>query len=112
MQSETTGPALAAATNEESPMRETKTKAAKRSKARQPVKGKSAKHEPAKGSKLAKIAALLRRKEGCTTAEVLKATGWPAVSMPQQAKSLGLALKTERGPFGPGGRVVTRYRAA
>jgi hypothetical protein len=81
-------------------------------KARSPVKGKTAKHAPAKGSKLEKIGKLLSRKEGCTTAEVLKATGWPAVSMPQQAKMLGVKLKTEKGPFGPEGRTVTRYWAA
>ena len=48
------------------------------------------------GSKLAIIADLLRRPEGCTTADVLKATGWPAVSMPASAKAAGLALKKEK----------------
>jgi len=59
-----------------------------------------------KGSKLEIIIGLLKRKEGCTTADVLKATGWPAVSMPQQAKAAGLKLKKEKD-----GK-VTRYRAA
>lgn len=58
------------------------------------------------GSKLETIVGLLKRPEGCTTKDVLKATGWPAVSMPQQAKAAGLTLKKEKD--GP----VTRYRAA
>jgi hypothetical protein len=57
------------------------------------------------GSKAAAIVDLLRRPEGCTTADVLKATGWPAVSMPQQAKAAGLKLRSEKE-----GR-VTRYWA-
>lgn len=58
------------------------------------------------GSKLETIVSMLQRKEGCTAADVLKATGWPSVSMPQQARAAGLTLKTEKE-----GR-VTRYRAA
>ncbi len=42
------------------------------------------------GSKLALIVGLLTRKEGCTTKDVLDATGWPSVSMPQQVKAAGL----------------------
>ena len=57
------------------------------------------------GSKLALVADMLKRKEGCTTAEVLAATGWPAVSMPQQARAAGLTLVKEK--VGK----VTRYRA-
>lgn len=48
------------------------------------------------GSKLSIIVGLLKRPGGCTTADVLKATGWPAVSMPQQAKAAGLELKKEK----------------
>src|SRR5262249_24074506 len=48
---------------------------------------------PAGGSKVALIAAMLTRPEGCTTAEVLEATKWPTVSMPHQAKAGGLALR-------------------
>ncbi|MDE2103590.1 MAG: DUF3489 domain-containing protein [Patescibacteria group bacterium] len=87
-----------------------KTKA--KAKARTAVKGKTkAKGSaPAKGirpgSKLETIVGMLKRKEGCTAAEVLKATGWPSVSMPQQARAAGLTLKTEKE-----GR-TTRYRAA
>lgn len=48
------------------------------------------------GSKLETIVGLLRRPQGCTTADVLKATEWPAVSMPQQAKAAGLTLRKEK----------------
>lgn len=61
---------------------------------------------PRAGSKLAIVVDLLKRPEGCTTKDVLAATGWPTVSMPQQAKAAGLALKKEKD-----GK-VTRYRAA
>jgi hypothetical protein len=47
-------------------------------------------------SKTEIIAALLLRKEGCTTAEVLEACNWPAVSMPAQAKLAGLTLRKEK----------------
>lgn len=60
-----------------------------------------------KSSKVELIAGLLKRKEGCTSADVLKATGWPAVSMPQQAKAAGLRLKKDKKPG-----EVTRYFAA
>lgn len=50
----------------------------------------------AAGSKAQMIADLLLRKEGCTTKDVLAATGWPAVSMPQQAKVAGLVLRKEK----------------
>lgn len=46
---------------------------------------------------------LLLRPEGTTTREILDATGWPAVSVPQQAKASGLALRLEKN-----GK-VTRY---
>lgn len=58
------------------------------------------------GSKLEAIVGLLTRPEGCTTKDVLAATGWPSVSMPQQAKAAGLTLRKEK----VGG--VTRYSAA
>jgi hypothetical protein len=51
---------------------------------------------PREGSKLAIIYGLLTRKEGCTTKEVLEACKWPAVSMPQQAKALGITLRKEK----------------
>lgn len=58
------------------------------------------------GSKLETIVGLLKRPQGCTTKEVLAATGWPAVSMPQQAKAAGLSLTKEKVDG------VTRYKAA
>lgn len=59
------------------------------------------------GSKVEMVANLLKRKEGCTTADVLKATGWPTVSMPNQAKQAGLVLKKEKNKGEP-----TRYYAS
>ena len=49
-----------------------------------------------KGSKSQKIAALLMRPTGCTSKEVLKATGWPTISMPAISKILGLRLRKEK----------------
>ena len=51
-------------------------------------KEKAKKAKP--GSKLAIVGELL--KKGATAKEVLAATGWPSVSMPAQAKALGLDL--------------------
>lgn len=48
------------------------------------------------GSKVALIADLLVRPQGCTTTDVLAATGWPSVSMPAQAKLAGLTLRKEK----------------
>lgn len=39
---------------------------------------------------------LLTRAEGCTAREILDATGWPAVSVPQIAKASGLTLRQEK----------------
>jgi hypothetical protein len=47
-------------------------------------------------SKTAMVGQLLLRKEGCTTADILKATGWPSVSVPAQAKAVGLGLRKEK----------------
>lgn len=58
------------------------------------------------GSKLAIVVDLLKRPEGCTTAEILKATEWPSVSVPQQARMAGLELRKEKNAEG-----VTVYRA-
>jgi hypothetical protein len=73
-----------------------KASAKKPTAAAKPAKSSSAKSDGPKvlrpGSKSALIADMLRRKEGCTTEDVLKATGWPAVSMPQQARVAGIAL--------------------
>jgi len=51
---------------------------------------------PSGRSKVHVISALLQRPEGCTTKEVLAATGWPSVSMPAQAKAAGLILTKEK----------------
>ncbi len=66
-------------------------KAKKKAKA---ANGKSG--DARKGSKSAKIAALLMRPTGCTSKEVLKATGWPTISMPAISKTLGLKLRKEK----------------
>lgn len=49
------------------------------------------------GSKAEVIAGLLTRAGGCTLADIKKATGWKAVSVPRQATDAGLELaKTKR----------------
>jgi hypothetical protein len=48
---------------------------------------------------------LLSRKEGTTLREILDATGWPAVSVPEIAKAGKLNLRKEK----PEGEKVTRY---
>lgn len=48
---------------------------------------------------------LLKRKEGTTLREILDATGWPAVSVPEIAKAGNLDLRKEK----PEGEKVTRY---
>jgi len=49
---------------------------------------------PRKESKTAKIIEMLQ--QGTTRKEVLKATGWKAVSMQQVAKSAGVKLRPEK----------------
>ena len=68
---------------------------------------KSKKTPAKKVSKVAKIAALLKRPIGVTRGQVLKATGWKAVSMQQQARAAGLKLRVES----PKGKPYI-YRAA
>lgn len=109
-----TGPATAMPANTEASTM-TKSKTSKTKKSR-PVKGAKAKRTtraaagngvgPRPGSKTEIVANLLRREKGCTTADVLAATGWPAVSMPAMAKAARLKLSK--------GKVdgVTRYRGA
>ena len=64
-----------------------------------------AKRAPKGTGPVAKIAKMLQN-GGCTREQVLKATGWKAVSMQQIAKSLGIKLKVDESkrPF--------RYSAA
>ena len=80
-------------------------KAAKPAKAAKPkitakgnghAKGERVSGELRKGSKTEIIAHLLQRKNGTTTAEILEATGWPAVSVPAMAKAAGLKLQKEK----------------
>lgn len=79
-------------------------KGSTKSAARRPVKSTTTRAASGK-TKTQLIADMLRRPGGCTTAEVLKATGWPSVSMPQQAKLVGIKLiKKKDGK-------VTRYSA-
>jgi hypothetical protein len=47
-------------------------------------------------SKLEVIVGLMTRDGGCTVKDVLKATNWPTVSMPQQARAAGLELRKEK----------------
>ncbi len=104
---EKTPKASAPAKQEETAMAKKAKKAAKsKRKATTPKENAPNADGPREGSKLAVISALLARPEGCTTKEVLDATGWPAVSMPQQAKALGVTLKKEKDGS------VTRYRIA
>lgn len=60
------------------------------------AKAKAKKEGRGGGTKAALIGELLLRKTGCTTAEVLKATGWPSVSLPAIARSLELTLVKEK----------------
>lgn len=70
------------------------------------AKRTAAKGSPRKQSKTAKVILLMKRPNGCTREEVLKATGWRAVSMQQLAASAGVKLKIDdkERPY--------RYRAA
>lgn len=59
------------------------------------TKAKKTNGGPRKGSALAKVAGMLQRPKGTTRAEILKATGWTAVSVQQQAAAAGLKLKID-----------------
>ena len=48
------------------------------------------------GSKASLVGALLQRTEGVTRAEAMAATGWPSISLPQQAAACGLGFTTQR----------------
>ncbi len=69
---------------------------AKRAKGKTAQKVKKVAAEVRPGTKTALIGELLSRKAGCTAAEVMAATGWPSVSMPAQAKALGVKLRKEK----------------
>jgi hypothetical protein len=51
--------------------------------------------QPRAGTKTEKIYKLLTRKSGCTRAEVLKATNWPAISIQKISETLGLKLRKD-----------------
>lgn len=97
-----------AATPKETEMSKTTSKKANSTKKtaakkKAPAKPASAKKpraaKPANGGEKSKtqIAAdLIRREGGCTTKDILKATGWPTVSVPAIAKAAGLTLKKEK----------------
>lgn len=93
-----------AATQEPSEKMRTKKSSKQKAKAnaRSAVSGKSK-----RGAKTAKVMALLKRKEGCTVKDVLKATQWPSISMPATAKAAGIKLRKEKKKGEP-----TRYYAA
>lgn len=48
------------------------------------------------GSKSHQIGEMMMRREGVTAREVMAATGWPSVSLPQQAGICGLQFTTQR----------------
>jgi hypothetical protein len=48
------------------------------------------------GSKAHKIGEMLLRARGASKADILRATGWPSVSVPAQARVCGLTLNTRR----------------
>lgn len=80
-----------------------KTKASARS--RTPVVDPNAPTKAVRpGSKMETIRGLLTRRNGCTAAEIKESCNWPSVSVPQQAKSLGITLHKHKGEDG-----VTRY---
>lgn len=86
-------------TTEEKPMKKAKSKKSpKKAVAKKTVKAKPVRTPKAAGgeSKTDVVAKLLQRANGCTTADVLAATKWPAVSMPQMAKAAGLTLRKEK----------------
>jgi hypothetical protein len=82
-------------------------KTAKKTTAKKAVKKAAAKKSgvakktgPRGEGKTAKVIALMKRAGGVTRAEILKLTGWKAVSVQQLAKSAGVKLKvSEERPF-------------
>lgn len=79
-----------------------KTKTAKKSKPKAP----KSKPKTVLSGPNGAIVALLRRPDGATTADILKLTGWPTVSVPAQAAAAGVEYRSEKGEDG-----VTRYWA-
>ena len=72
-----------------------------------PARRTSAPPKPVRtGTKLERIVGLLKRPQGCTRGEVLKAVKWPSVSLQQQASAAGLRLRVRKVDG------VNRYSAA
>ena len=57
--------------------------------------------EPRPGSKTAIVAALLRRKDGCTSTDAFKAVGWKTIGVPFMEKAMGVKIKKEKLPGKP-----------
>ncbi len=73
-----------------------KKKVAKKATAKKKTAAAKNGHATKRGdSKTAKVVALLKHAGGATRAQILKATGWKAVSVQQLAKSAGLKLKVD-----------------
>jgi hypothetical protein len=84
---------------EESDMAKRKAKSKKGKKSTKVKKTKTARKAGGKiksGSKTEIVAKLLQRASGCTKDDILKATGWKAVGVMQQAKVCGLKVKKEK----------------
>jgi len=62
-----------------------------------------------RGEKTLEVKKLLEHKSGCTRAEVLEATGWPAVSMQAMAEACRLKLRQEKVEKNGDVRAHTRY---
>lgn len=63
---------------------------------REKVPGQAVVKVPAGKSKAEMIGEMLMRPEGLTSKEVCSTMGWPSVSMPAQAKAVGLKLRKEK----------------
>ena len=61
------------------------------------VDGEIVLYKSSGGTVLARIGAMLRRPEGCTRADLLEMTGWPSISVQQQAEALKLDLVQSNG---------------
>ena len=83
-------------TEPETPETESETEMSTPAKKTRKAKATANARTPRAGTKLEIIKRMLNRKNGCTAKEVMAACEWPAVSMPQQAKALGIKLKTQK----------------
>jgi len=58
--------------------------------------GKRTTAPKARRTKISMVIAMLKRRQGCTNADILKATGWAAVSLPQMARQGKVKLVKEK----------------